>query len=113
MKWTGRDHKILYSLWHLSGKSLPICFINSMHILLQCMLISNTRHFSAASFFPFPELDVCGLDLPALFSPAAFLKSVFSSFKQFNWISFFLFDVFVSLLKMVVRALTVAVKGSK
>lgn len=37
------------------------------------------------------------LDLLALFSLAAFLKRVFSNFKQFTWISLFLFGVFVSL----------------
>lgn len=62
------------------------------------MLIPNTRHFRAASFFPSPRA-ICmyvNLDFPALFSRAAFLKSFFSSFKQFNWISLFLFSVFLS-----------------
>lgn len=67
--------------------------------------------------FPFPRaIYACvNSDSSVLFSKAAFLTSVFSGFKQFHWISFFAFGVFVSLPRNadVVRTVSLAAKGSE
>lgn len=55
------------------------------------------------------------LDLPVLFSHAAFLTSALSGFKQFHWISFSPFGVFVSFPGNagVIRTVSLTAKGSK
>ena len=51
--------------------------------------------------------------LPVLFSQSAFITSDFSGFKQFQWISFFPFSVFVSLPRNpgVAKTISLAAKG--